>query len=80
MFNVGTSQGCSVKQVIEHACRVTGVNIPYQVAPRRDGDPSQLIADATQLQQICGWQPTYSAIENIIKDAWRAMSLINHAV
>ena len=71
-FNVGSSQGNSVRQVIEVARKVTGHPIPVKIQPRRAGDPSCLIADSQVLAQVCGWQPVYENIEIIIEHAWYA--------
>ena len=70
-FNVGTSQGLSVKHVIERVSAITGVPLNVKTAARRAGDPSQLVADSTRIQSVCGWSPRYSNIDTIIADAWR---------
>ncbi|HEX6963118.1 MAG TPA: UDP-glucose 4-epimerase GalE, partial [Lacipirellula sp.] len=46
-LNLGTGAGASVMEVIEACRRVTGHEIPHRVAPRRPGDPPQLVADAS---------------------------------
>ena len=69
-FNLGTENGCSVKEVIEAARKVTGHAIPSKVAPRRVGDPAYLIADATKAKKVLGWHPKYSGIEIIMQHAW----------
>ena len=69
-FNLGNGAGYSVNEVIETAKRVTGREIPLTYAPRRDGDPARLVADATRAKQILGWQPAYSDLNTIIEHAW----------
>jgi len=69
-FNLGSSTGFSVKQIVEAARCVTGQPIPAKVVPRRQGDPDTLIADATKAHQILGWQPKFDNIEEIIQTAW----------
>jgi UDP-glucose 4-epimerase len=51
----------------------TGVTVPYQVVPRRDGDIAQCWADATKAQQDLGWQATRS-LEQMMQDTWRWQS------
>jgi UDP-glucose 4-epimerase len=69
--NLGTGRGYSVREVI-HACRkITGHAIPEVNAPRRSGDPPELVADALLAREVLGWQPQYTAIEAIVETAWR---------
>ncbi len=69
-LNLGTGNGASVLEVIE-ACRsVTGHAIPAEMAPRREGDPPVLVADASLANKVLGWQPKYRKIGEIVKSAW----------
>ena len=69
--NLGTGRGYSVKEVIESCRRITGHAIPAQVAPRRPGDPPELVADSRLARQTLGWTPRFATIESIIETAWR---------
>jgi UDP-glucose 4-epimerase len=71
IFNLGSSQGFSVKEMIDTARSVTGKDIPAQIGPRRAGDPSILVASSEKAKQILGWDPTRTSITKIIEDAWR---------
>ncbi|SHM67073.1 UDP-glucose 4-epimerase GalE [Gracilibacillus kekensis] len=70
VFNLGSSQGFSVKEIIDAARQVTKHDIPAKVAPRRAGDPSTLIAASDKAKRILGWNPTRTDIDRIIQDAW----------
>lgn len=70
VFNLGSSQGFSVKDMIETARRVTGKEIPTKSGERRAGDPAVLIASSEKAATVLGWQPTRTSIEKIIQDAW----------
>lgn len=70
IFNLGSSQGFSVKEIVETARKVTNRDIKEKIGERRSGDPSKLIASADKARKILGWNPTKTNIENIIKDAW----------
>lgn len=70
IFNLGSNQGFSVKEMIETARTVTGKEISVKIGPRRAGDPSTLIASSAKAQDILGWNPTRTSITNIISDAW----------
>ncbi|WP_137744229.1 UDP-glucose 4-epimerase GalE [Robertmurraya siralis] len=71
IFNLGSSQGFSVKEMIETARQVTGKEIPALSGPRRAGDPSILIASSEKAQQMLGWNPIRTSITKIMEDAWR---------
>lgn len=70
VFNLGSNQGFSVKEIIDMAKKVTGKEIPAKIGDRRAGDPSVLIASSEKAKRILGWNPTRTNIERIIKDAW----------
>lgn len=70
-FNLGNGQGFSVRQVIDAASQVTGVPIPFSVAPRRTGDPAILVAASDRARQQLGWQPRWTELGPIIESAWR---------
>lgn len=69
--NLGTGRGYSVREVIEACRKLTGHPIPSVIAPRRPGDPPELVADPRLASRILEWQPHYTTIEPIIETAWR---------
>ncbi|MDY5839726.1 MAG: UDP-glucose 4-epimerase GalE [Corynebacterium camporealensis] len=70
IYNLGSGDGYSVKQVIEMCRKVTGHEIPAEVAPRRAGDPATLIASSDKIRAELGWNPTRTDLETIVTDAW----------
>ncbi|HJV31289.1 MAG TPA: UDP-glucose 4-epimerase GalE [Bacillales bacterium] len=70
IFNLGSNQGFSVKEMVETARKITGHPIPAQIGNRRAGDPSTLVASSEKAKAILGWNPTRTKIEKIIEDAW----------
>jgi len=70
-LNLGTGSGASVMEVIEACRRITGHPIPAEMAPRREGDPPELVADATLANRTLDWQPKYKDIESIAATAWK---------
>lgn len=70
IFNLGNGIGFSVREVIEMARKVTGLTIPAVEAPRRAGDPAQLIASSEKAKKILGWKPEHDSLEEIIASAW----------
>lgn len=69
--NLGNGNGFSVRQVIDEARRVTGLEIPETSAARRPGDPASLVAGAARAAEALGWRPSRAALETMIEDAWR---------
>ena len=58
------------EEMLEAAREVTGKEIPAEIAPRRAGDPSRLVASSEKAREILGWKPEYTDIKAIIKTAW----------
>lgn len=71
VFNLGSSQGFSVKEIVDTAREVTKHEILAEMGPRRIGDPSKLIASSTKAKSVLGWVPKRTSIHQIIEDAWR---------
>jgi UDP-glucose 4-epimerase len=71
IYNLGTGNGYSVRQVLDAARRVTGHPIPADVLPRRPGDPPVLVASSGLAERELRWRPKRNAIETIVADAWR---------
>ena len=70
VLNVGTGRGYSVMEVLRAVEKVTGKKAPYEIGPRRAGDPPELVADPTRLKQTLGWEPQYTELEQIVATAW----------
>lgn len=70
VMNCGYGSGFSVKEVVETAKRVTGIDLPVEETGRRAGDPPALVADSSKLMQTTGWKPKYNDLAYIIKTAW----------
>jgi UDP-glucose 4-epimerase len=69
-FNLGSATGFSNLEILEAARRATGKAIPAEMAPRRPGDPSTLIAASDKARDILGWKPQFDDVEKIIATAW----------
>ena len=72
IYNLGNGSGFSVLQVIEAARAVTGVDIRAEEAPRRAGDPPELVASSDAIRADLGWKPE-KGLEAMISDAWTWM-------
>jgi UDP-glucose 4-epimerase len=70
LFNLGSGDGYSVRQVIDAARTVTGHEIPTVDQPRREGDPPKLVGDSKKIRKILGWSPSCQSIKEIVHSAW----------
>jgi UDP-glucose 4-epimerase len=70
VFNCGYGHGFSVRQVIEMMKKVSGVNFKVEEGPRRAGDSSMVVADASKIQKALGWKPRYDNLETICRTAF----------
>jgi len=70
VFNLGSGQGFSVKEMIEAVREVTGRDFPVQVTPRRAGDPAVLVASSDKARSVLGWKPSRDNLQDIIGSAW----------
>ena len=70
IFNLGSGNGFSVKEVIDVAREVTNCDIPAEVVDRREGDPAILVASSIKIKEKLGWNPQKTNLHEIIKDAW----------
>jgi UDP-glucose 4-epimerase len=71
VINLGTETGRSVLEVIRTVETVTGRAVPYDVAPRRQGDVAVLLASRAKAEKVLGWTATpLSSLETIVGSAW----------
>lgn len=70
IYNLGNSEGFSVRQVIAACRKVTGHPIPETIGPRRAGDPAVLVASSRKIQSELGWKPRNTNLEDIVASAW----------
>lgn len=71
VFNLGTAHGYSNLEILESAKKVTGIDIPYTMGPRRGGDPDSLVADSTKARTVLGWKPKHENVDDVIATAWK---------
>jgi UDP-glucose 4-epimerase len=72
-YNIGSGQATSVRDVISTAEMVTGRPVPRRYAPAAL-EPQELLADSTLIRNELGWRPERSSLEDIITDAWAALT------
>lgn len=70
IYNLGSGNGFTVKEMIEAARKVTNHEIPAKVCERRAGDPAKLVAASGKARKELGWNPKYENVEAMISSAW----------
>lgn len=70
VYNVGSGNGFSVREVIDTASAVVGNVIPVKEMPRRPGDSARLVASSQKIRRELGWQPQHDNMHDILSSAW----------
>lgn len=68
-FNLGIGKGHSVMEMIQSFESLSGVQLNYQIGPRRPGDAESIYADNTKAIQLLDWKPQRD-LNTILKSAW----------
>lgn len=71
VFNLGTGNGFSVREVVEHSGEVTNRVVPIVEGDRRAGDATKLVSGSKRAEAELGWVPKRSNMKDMITDAWR---------
>ena len=71
IYNLGTGQGHSVREVIDTVAAVSGKQVPAEDGPRRPGDPPVAVASCEKIKRELGWEPAYPSLQQIVETAWR---------
>jgi UDP-glucose 4-epimerase len=69
-YNLGTSRGTSVLEMVTAFKKFTGQNITVEIQKRRRGDPDILIADPKKFMCSMGFQYNHSSLQNMIQSTW----------
>jgi len=70
VYNLGNSNGYSVREVIETVKKVSGKDFKIVESARRPGDSAVLIADANKIKKELSWKPKFETLEKIVTSAW----------
>ena len=68
-YNIGTGVGYSVLDIIHNFEKVNGIQINYQIAPRRAGDVASCYSSPAKAERELGWKAEKN-IEDMCRDAW----------
>ncbi|MFI7301721.1 UDP-glucose 4-epimerase GalE [Micromonospora aurantiaca] len=70
IYNLGNGNGFTNRQVVDVVREVTGQPVPVEVAPRREGDPAELVASSALARDELGWTPAKPTLHDMVGDAW----------
>lgn len=68
-FNLGTGDGVSVLELVHAFIKVNGVDVPYVIGPRRDGDLPEVYANAEKALRVLGWRAE-KTVDDMCRDSW----------
>jgi UDP-glucose 4-epimerase len=68
-LNCGYGHGYSVREVIATVKQASGVNFKVENAPRRTGDPAQLVAAPEKIHRVLDWKPQFDQLSTIVAHA-----------
>ena len=71
VYNLGSGTGTSVREIMDAARRVTGIDFTPTEGPRRPGDPSRVVANGDLAARDLAWQNTYT-VDDMFATAWEA--------
>lgn len=77
-INIGTGTGYTVLQMVNAFEKATGKAVPYQFAPRRDGDVEAVYADTSKAKALLNWQ-TELELEDMLRSAWDWEQNLTHS-
>lgn len=69
MLNCAYGHGSTVKEVIEAVKRVSGIDFNVEFAPRRAGDPPEIVATGDKIKSVLGFKPRFDDLDLIVKHA-----------
>jgi UDP-glucose 4-epimerase len=69
IYNVGTGEGATVREVVDHLTRISGVDVVPSVEPRRSGDPAIVVANPSRIHAELGWR-AQRTLDDILASAW----------
>lgn len=71
VYNLGTGQGDSVREVIDAVREVSGHEFPVEEGERRPGDPPALVSCPGKVKAKLGWEPRFPELKQIVETAWK---------
>jgi UDP-glucose 4-epimerase len=71
VYNLGSGDGSSVRQIMDTVREVTGIDFTPEIGPRRPGDPSRIVASGELAARDLGWEMRHD-LRDMVASAWSA--------
>ena len=71
VLNLGSGIGYSVKEIVNACKELIYSDLEFEVIPRRDGDPSLILADTNKSRKLFGVNPDDN-LDEIITSGWKS--------
>jgi UDP-glucose 4-epimerase len=71
VYNLGSGDGLSVRQIMAAAARVTGIDFSPVIKERRPGDPAIIVAEGRLAARDIDWQMRHT-VDDMVRSAWEA--------
>jgi UDP-glucose 4-epimerase len=71
VYNLGSGEGVSVRQIMDAMARVTGIGFDPEIHPRRPGDPARIVASGELAARDLDWQMRHT-LDDMVASAWAA--------
>ena len=71
VYNLGSGDGLSVRQIMDAMARVTGIAFEPEIHPRRPGDPARIVASGDLAARDLDWQMRHT-VDDMVASAWQA--------
>jgi UDP-glucose 4-epimerase len=71
VYNLGSGDGLSVRQIMDAMARVTGIDFEPEIRERRPGDPARIVAAGDLAARDLRWDMRHS-VDEMVSSAWQA--------
>ena len=71
VYNLGSGEGLSVRQIMDAMARVTGIDFTPEIRERRPGDPARIAAAGDLAARDLKWEMRHS-VDEMVASAWEA--------
>jgi len=71
VYNLGSGEGVSVRQIMDAVAKATGMAFEPEVRPRRPGDPARIVASGELAARDLDWKMRHT-LDDMVASAWQA--------
>ena len=71
VYNLGSGDGVSVRQIMDAVAEATGIAFEPEIGERRPGDPARIVASGELASRDLDWTMRHS-VHDMVRSAWEA--------